>query len=438
MYADNVLMDRLAAFLPQSARWSVVVDDMGSGEELVHAGPAGNEPLIPGSLVKLLTAGAVLDRGGAGAETTILRDGTIRNGTLHGNLYLRGWGNALLTTKDLRKAARKLSQLGIRKVTGDVVADATFFDPRGLERKRKGAGYACAGALGLDLHTVAVTVTPGLPGKPPLVTVVPPNDEVRLAVAARTTKTAVDSLSVAQLGDRAYRVKGDIAAGSGPLNWRFSLAEPALYAAGALKTELRRAGILVEGEERSGASPGDAKVLTEIGAGAIGEIVREMDVNSLNVVADNLLLLLGAESYGAPGTREKGLRAVSAFLATLDLPKGEETIADGSGLHPGNLVSARCMARYLAAVQSRPWFGVFRDSLPRAGLDGTVREIGYRNERFRVKSGRLENVYALAGYGVDAKGREISFAYIVNTRGPLTPAVERSGGELLRLLGELN
>ena len=434
---DDSIVPHLS--LPGSARWVLVAVELKTGKELVRAGNVVAEPLTPGSLVKLFTTGAVLDYTNSGTldmRTLILCDGAIQDGLLERNIYLVGRGNALLTADDLNKAARQLARMGIGRIAGDIVADDSFFDTKGLERSRAGAGHTPVGALGLDLHTVAIIVSPTGPGKPPQVTVEPHNDAVRLAVEARTTETSVTSVKAAQLDDRSYRVSGNIPADSTPMKWRFALQEPALYAGGALKAALQQVGFKVEGNIIKGKTPGDAKLLAVIEGPDLGKLIREMNVSSLNVVADNLLLSLGAERYGAPGTREKGLKVVNEFLVSLDLPQGETVIADGSGLNGQSRLTAGYMAHYLRNVSHRSWFPFFRDSLPRAGLDGTLRDIGYRNERFRAKSGRLENAFALAGYGVDRQGREIAFAYIVNVpMGGAGMNLERSGAEVMKYLG---
>jgi serine-type D-Ala-D-Ala carboxypeptidase/endopeptidase (penicillin-binding protein 4) len=426
--------------LPRDARWALVAVELKTGKELVRAGNALAEPLTPGSLVKLFTAGAVLDRrerrGAPDLTTTILHDGEIRDGVLYGNLYIVGRGNDFLSPADLKDAVRKIADQRIRRITGNVIADDTFFDTKGLERSRTGSGHTPAGALGLDLHTAAVIVTPTGQAKPPLVMVEPPLAAVRLAVEARTTATATSSIKVVQLDDTSYRVTGNISADSGPLKWRFSLHDPALYAAEALKACLKLAGIQAEGNGKKGKTPTNATLLTKIVGPELQNLVRDMNVNSLNVMADNLLLSLGATRYGAPGTRDKGLKAVNEFLGVLDLPHGEMVIADGSGLRDENRMTAGYMAHYLRGVSKKSWFPAFRDSLPRAGLDGTLRNIGYRNERFRVKSGRLENAFALAGYGVDGMGRVIAFAYIVNvSAGGAGMNLELSGAEVMKYLG---
>lgn len=429
------LQEKLHDLLPRNARWALAVTDLESGREVIGIGSAKEEQLVPGSLVKLITSGAVLDRGRMDLCTEILHDGAIGEGVLNGNLYLRGRGNAFLSADDLGNAAEKLAQLGIRKVTGDIVFDASRLDPAGLARSRTGAGYAPPGALGTDLHTVAVIVTPTTIGKPPQVRVEPPNDSVRLALEARTTATVTDSVVVSRLDDAAYRVSGNIRVDAGTSTWRLPLLDPARYGAESFRTLLRIHRVETKGEVRNGAVPGYSHLLVRIDGPALGELLRDMNQHSLNVVADNLFLLLGAERYGVPGTQEKGARAADDFLDTLGLSRREIVIVDGSGLLERNRVTARFMAEYLWKVSRKDWFGVFLESLPRPGLDGTLRDIGYANERFRVKSGRLENAFALAGYGTDANGRGIAFTYIVNLPGASAVNLERSGAAVLRYLG---
>ncbi len=164
--------------------------------------------------------------------------------------------------------------------------------------------------------------------------------------------------------------------------------------------------------------------------------LHDMNVHSRNVTAQNLAYSLGEERFGSPGTRDKGNRAVCSFLKSLDLPSGEAIIADGCGLARGNRITAGFIAHYLYQVSKKPWYDSFRKTLPRPGFEGTVKRIGYTDQRFRVKTGRLDDVFALAGYGVNADGREFSFAFIVNSKKGRISDRRHSRGELLRLLAE--
>lgn len=166
------------------------------------------------------------------------------------------------------------------------------------------------------------------------------------------------------------------------------------------------------------------------------DILHDMNVHSRNGTAQGLADSLGGERFGSPGTRAKGNLAVCGFLNSLDLPDKEAKIADGCGLSRENRITAGFIARYLYQVSKKPWFDRFRETLPRPGLEGTVRRIGYTDQRFRVKTGRLNDVFALAGYGVNAAGREFSFAFIVNSKNGRVSDWKHSRGELLRLLAE--
>ena len=421
------------------AQWQMVAVEPRSGKELAaERNVGGKGALVPASLMKLFTAGAVLERDAAGGRldmsTRLFHDGSLVAGVLRGSLYLAGRGNGFLSEMDIQQLALSAKKTGIREIAGDVVTDETAFDPVGLERTRSGPGHAPAGALGLDLHTVSVTVSPTAPGKPPRVAVAPAHDSVRVAVAALTTATMVPTVRITQLDDATYRVAGNIPLGSAPVKQRFALRDPALYAGHVLATALREAGIELKGKVRKGKTPEGAALVAEAPGPPLKELVRKMNVNSLNVVADNLLMLLGAETYGNPGTREKGVKVLREFLTSPDLSLNEVTIVDGSGLSEQNRVTGRFMASYLAKVSHKPWFPAFRDSLPRPGFDGTVKEIGYKDERFRVKSGRLENAFAVAGYGKNDQGRDFTFAYIVNAPHGEKQNLERSGAEVMRYL----
>lgn len=165
-------------------------------------------------------------------------------------------------------------------------------------------------------------------------------------------------------------------------------------------------------------------------------MLHDMNVHSRNVTAQNLADSLGERRFGAPATRAKGNKAVCSFLDSLGLPSPKATVADGCGLARENRLTVGFLAYYLYQVAKKPWSDSFRETLPRPGLEGTVKRIGYTDERFRVKTGRLNDVFALAGYGVNAAGREFSFAFIVNSKNGRIYDSKHSRGELLRLLAE--
>ena len=88
------------------------------------------EAITPASTLKLLTGAAALETLGDNYRfsTSVLSDGEVKSGTLSGNIYLRGQGDPTLLKKNLDNFADSLVKKGIKRVTGNLVGDDTWFD----------------------------------------------------------------------------------------------------------------------------------------------------------------------------------------------------------------------------------------------------------------------------------------------------------------------
>ena len=75
------------------------------------------------------------------------------------------------------------------------------------------------------------------------------------------------------------------------------------------------------------------------------------------------------------------------------------------------------MADFLLLAAQRPWTAEFVSSLSLAGLDGTMRRRFREQEmtgQMHLKTGRLKNVYATAGYVHARSGREYVVVILQN------------------------
>ena len=127
----------------------------------------------------------------------------------------------------------------------------------------------------------------------------------------------------------------------------------------------------------------------------------------------NLLLTLGAERFGAPGTTDKGRRAVRAWLKGRGIDLPHLVLANGAGLSRDTRLSARGLGRLLLAGDRSRFRPEFAASLPLASLDGTMRSrLKGRPEasRARIKTGMLDGVRAMAGYVRTPRGRTLAVA----------------------------
>ncbi len=416
------IKDAFQASLPSNAKWSVAAFDVHSGQRIISEGNTPDHSLTPASLIKLFVTSAIfdLDSNESIHMDTLVAADDIRQSRIEGNVYLKGSGNAFLSEADLNAAADQMWSEGIREITGDLVADDSFFDISGWKRQWTGPAYALPGALGLDLHTVSITVS----GNPSGIRITPGNENV--AVINITGDTA----GIKQIDDLHYEVAPAIS-GKDTVRKRFQLNDPALYAGQTFATIMKSKGITIRGIVRKGTTPSEARVIQAIPSKGLPEMIKLTNTNSINVIADNLLFLLGAKRFGSPGTLEKGTAALREFLAGLGMNPAEMTFADGSGLSPLNNISADELALFLTKAAGRPWFEAFYKSLNLTEATDDRTNLGQTGRIIRIKTGQTPDVYSMAGYVDSGSGRLIAFSCIVNVPG--AEILAKENGKMLAL-----
>jgi D-alanyl-D-alanine carboxypeptidase/D-alanyl-D-alanine-endopeptidase (penicillin-binding protein 4) len=404
-----LLNNFIESSLPSNAKWSFSAVDLDTGRNLVDTGNSKSSPLVPGSLIKLFLTAAILDLGAKEdleLVTVFSYDGMISEGKLLGNLYVKGSGNAFMSETDLRRAAEALFSKNINEISGDVVIDDYMFDIRDWENGYHGPAYSAPAAFGLDMHTVSIRAS----GNPASVKISPLNDTVKIIFVPGLTP------AIKQADDLSYEISGNIS-DSETVKHRFPLKDPALFAGLTFKTILKEKGVALKGRVRKGVTPADVSEVHKIGSKRLTDMVRDINTNSLNVAADNFLLLLGAKRFGEPGTREKGARAIEMFLEELGISGAGLSVADGSGLSPDNRITAGQLVEFLSKVPAKPWFSDFYASFSRAGFDGTLKNTKHKHERIRAKTGQLRDAFCLAGYVEKGRSNKVAFAYMVNVPG---------------------
>ena len=283
--------------------WSGAWVDDGSGR-VVFEWKAGTRR-VPASVQKLVTTAAALDRLGPEArfETAVVASGTISEGVLDGDLYLRGSGDPSFGTAALRRLASKVGETGLEDVGGRIYGDESFFD-----RRRGGSGFGISPYVG-PLSALAFNRGSMLP----------------------------------------------LARG-----WQ---SDPATFVADRMRVTLRSEQVDVAQRARAGSAPADAITLATTGSPPLEALVRHTNHVSDNYYAETLLKGLGARS-GTTGSTAAGAAIASKFARELDF---RARVVDGSGLSRGNSISPRAVGRLLAKAQDEPWFDSFYRSLPLAG-----------------------------------------------------------------------
>ena len=143
-------------------------------------------------------------------------------------------------------------------------------------------------------------------------------------------------------------------------------------------------------------------------------LLREVNKESQNTYAEALLRLVGLRASGV-GSVDSGRATTLAFLGRLGVSTEGWVISDGSGLARSDLVTASGLATLLVAMDRHPQAAVFRDSLPVAGVDGTL-ERRLRGVRGQIvaKTGTLAHASSLAGYVTTRSGDRLAFAILLD------------------------
>jgi D-alanyl-D-alanine carboxypeptidase/D-alanyl-D-alanine-endopeptidase (penicillin-binding protein 4) len=377
----------------------------------------------PASIAKLATTFAALELLGPAFTwaTPVYLDGSVREGTLHGNLYIKGQGDPKLVAERLWLLLRRVQGLGIRSIAGDIVLDQGAFetvaqDPGAFDGEPLRPYNAAPEALLLNFKSLVMTFTP-LGGQaqvhvePPLAGLAVPAGVPLAAGACGDWRTALK----ADFSDpRRIRFAGGYPAACGERIWPLAYADPGSYAARAVAGLWQQMGGGLAGQVRAGAVPAGLAPAFELQSPTLAEVVRDINKFSNNVMAQQLFLTLSLQQNGV-GTFE-GSRAVMRQWWRERLGDGElPAFGNGSGLSRDERISAQQLARLLQAAWASPLMPELIASLPVAGIDGTMRRArGKVAGLAHLKSGSLRDVTGVAGYVHAASGKRYVVVAIAN------------------------
>lgn len=398
----------------------------------------GNVAVAPASTLKLVVAASALDAFGARHRfATRFVAGVLpeAGGDLRGDIWLVGGGDPTLSSQDLRNGVGVLSRSGLKRIDGALEVDGSAFsgpeqNPR-WEPDDLTYDYAAGtSAISLDQNVVEFDVTPDPSGGHANVKPVPANASISFTGHIATVAGGYNSyltidrkLELPPLSKdplkapsprNVYNLEGQIAQGAMQVFFKPVLGMPG-YVGGAVAAMLAERQIALVGGYRAATAPAAATTLWEHRSAPLSDIVREMLVDSNNHTAETLLRALGEES-GHPGTDAAGVAFEKRELEHLGVPHDGMRLYDGSGLAPSDRIQPSTLAKLLAMESRGPNGAVYVGSLPRVGLEGTVKHHNLHAALgvTRAKSGHIENVNGLAGVVQSKHHGRLAFAFIVN------------------------
>jgi D-alanyl-D-alanine carboxypeptidase/D-alanyl-D-alanine-endopeptidase (penicillin-binding protein 4) len=169
----------------------------------------------------------------------------------------------------------------------------------------------------------------------------------------------------------------------------------------------------------------------------IAEDITVTNKTSQNLHAEMILRLLG-KLYGTDGSFAQGTRVVRQFMINAGVDDADFFLYDGSGLSPADKITPRAFTRLLSYASRQSWGQAWRQTLPIAGVDGTL-DGRFENSPLKgkmwAKTGTLNEVNALSGYLTAASGRMIAFSILINNHRPGSNAEEQSLDRIAEAIG---
>jgi len=337
------------------ARSAALAVDLSTGKVLY--GRNQSLSLAPASNEKLALTYALLTTLGPTfrIDTEVLGEGQLDGTVWNGDLVLRGYGDPSLSAADLRVLAQQLRAQGIRRVSGSIRGDETYFDARRTVSGWKASFYGDE--------------------SPPISALVVDRDRP-FGVLAR---------------------------------------EPALAAATVFRKTLKAAGVVVTGPSTVGSVAEFSMPLASVSSPTLATLIRYMDRESDNFTAEMLLKALGA-AQSDRGTSAAGAVVVTTSLSDAGIPLAGVRIVDGSGLSRLDRLTAGALVGILQASWADPDIRPFViAALPVAGVNGTLEDRMRRapaRGNVLAKTGTTSDASALSGY---VKSRYV-FAVLQNGR----------------------
>ncbi len=397
--------------------------------------------LSPASNLKLLTTAASLGILGENFvfKTLLEYDGEIKDSVLTGNIYITGSGDPTLGSDRYKGYpayeelvaiwAKKITEAGIKKIRGAVVADPTIFDLNAIPDHWPWGdigNYYGAGIFGLNINENLYRLyfkgtTVGDSAR--LIRTMPVLKDISFFNEVKT--------GVAGSGDNAYvyaaprskfiYIKGTIPANSDQFAVRGSLPDPPLLCASLLNSILTSKNIKIETEPyvllKKNINVLKRKVIFTYTSPPLREIVKQTNMYSINLSAEALLRVCGYKKY-ADASIDSGVKAIQEFWKQKGLETTGWFMYDGSGMSPNNGISASQLCKGLSLIsKDSTVFPTFYASLPVAGSTGTVARLckGTCGEgNIRVKSGTLSKVICYSGYFTSKSGELHSFSLMAN------------------------
>lgn len=416
--------------------YSFMVQEVGAQEALLKVN--AEQSMNPASAMKVITTLAALETLGPAYtwKTELYATGPVVDGTLQGDLILKGKGDPFLVEEQLRSMLKTLLRSGIAHISGDLILDGSYFDAAVTNTEsidnQGGRSYNTdPNAILANFQVVTFYFYPHTNGRDVVIRADPQlpdlviENHLRLRDAPCSGYQRGISFDVNKDKPNEIVFSGQFPARCQQYQLAREVLDAPLYTFGLFKNLWEQLGGKLDGTLRIGTVPIGQNPVLVWDSPPLSDVITSINKYSNNLMTRHLLLTLGAEQLGAPATVEKGVAAVNAYLELKSLDSTLLHMENGAGLSRRARVTATLMNDVLQSAWQSPFMPEFLSSLPVNGMDGTMRNrlrSNSRAGRMHVKTGTLDEVSAIAGYVYARSGKMYTVTGILNhelaDRGP--------------------
>lgn len=445
--------------------WGVGAYDYGADRLVLRVNI--DRHFVPASNMKLVVSAVALGMLGPDyrySTSAYARD--LNEGTASA-LVVRGTGDPTLGARfhgdtamaGLASLADSIVTAGVRRVTGPLVVDASYFGDPTIHPTWESGDldwyYAApVAAFAVEEATVLVRILPGASvGVPATVELVAPGGVATIENAI-TTDTAFSENTVdftRTPATNSFRFFGRIPLNAEPERYVLTVHDPARYAGHALHALLAQRNVeltdsVIVLDWRTGPPPPEWNVESAAYARVgtllsprMGDIVEAILEPSNNWIAEQVLKTLGAQ-HGAGGTWREGTAVARRYLIDeVEIDSAAFHLVDGSGLSAQNLLTPDAVMRLLYHAKEQSWGPLFRAALAEPGEEGSTlsNRLSAYQGRVYAKTGSITHVNSLSGYITTADGREIIFSVLSNASGVPASSVRAGIDRIVAALAEI-
>lgn len=416
-------------------------------------------PYVLASTAKIVTTLAALDLLGTQYRwrTHAFVTGPIHQGRLLGDLLIAGGGNSRLSSAELLAWMQRMREQGLADVAGDILVDRSAFRLSEDDHRHTpvpGPGrphHVWPDGLTLDQGVLHVQVQIANRGALADVQTVPPLagvpvvNKVAASVKSGGGCSAGARWQANKAGEQQLVVEGRVSPGCALRELAVIPPQQADYVPHAIAGLWAQAGGRLGGRVRvvdlSGGDQQRSRLPTSATDGEpllpwsthlsdpLPVLVREMNKSSNNLAARHLMLSMARGFPLKAASLLAAQQRVQAWLQRQGLAGDDIALENGSGLSREERGKPRALVQLLVNAWQSKDAKTFVDSLPVAGVDGTLQHRlrhGLATGRAFLKTGTLLDARALAGYVQGASGRYYAVAALVNhpNAGRATPALD--------------